>query len=270
MFGSLGSPQTLNRYAYVTNNPVNLTDSTGMMIDASRDWESVAATLRMRDPKAAKNNFSEDNSAAEADFDQRAQNTYDAAAAGNALLEGNYERVAQILDSNSNVGLSVEGVALWGEFGAAFSSGYGQALSQTKLASIGGFGLGGLLNRGWCAVADKLSKIRGPDFQLVNVNAVAGITRFIARGDDMSTALQGVSAGGDAQAYYAVGWMIQRATPSKDEIRDWGSGLSFSTDFFFIGGGGFLFSPKYPKTPGVYAGFGAGTGVGGSFNYPVP
>jgi RHS repeat-associated protein len=57
LFGSIANPQTLNRYSYVTNNPVNLTDSTGMMIDASRDWESVAATLRMRDPKAVKKQF---------------------------------------------------------------------------------------------------------------------------------------------------------------------------------------------------------------------
>ncbi len=38
LFGSIVNPQTLNRYAYVMNNPVNLTDSTGTMIDASRDW----------------------------------------------------------------------------------------------------------------------------------------------------------------------------------------------------------------------------------------
>src|SRR6266849_7694683 len=67
--GHVSSSQSWNRYAYVTNNPVNLTDSTGMMIDASRDWESVGAQLRMLDPKGAKSNFSEDNSAAEAGFD---------------------------------------------------------------------------------------------------------------------------------------------------------------------------------------------------------
>lgn len=52
-----------------------------------------------------------------------------------------------------------------------------------------------MVSLGWKAVVKKLSTIRGPDFQVLNVNALAGITRFVARGDDLSNALQGVSAG---------------------------------------------------------------------------
>src|SRR5262249_7559006 len=111
---------------------------------------------------------------------------------------------------------------------------------------------------------------RGPDFQVLNINIGAGITRFIPRGDSMETAMQGVSAGaGDTQISYAVGWMLQRRTPTREEIMNWGSGLSFSGDFFVIGGGGFVLSPSQPNVPGVYVGFGAGGGMSGSFQYRV-
>ena len=124
---------------------------------------------------------------------------------------------------------------------------------------------------GWKAVLKKLSQIRGPDFKVLNIGIVAGITRFIARGDDMSTALQGVTGGADAQASFVVGWMIQRETPNRDQIRNWGSGLDFGADFFpLVGGGGFAFSPQQPKLWGVYVGVGVGEGVSGSFSYEVP
>jgi hypothetical protein len=95
---------------------------------------------------------------------------------------------------------------------------HSKALSEARLASLGGFGLGGLLSRGWRAVADKLSKLRSPDFKILNINAVAGIVRFIARGDDMSTALQGISGTTGMEASFAVGWMLQSATPRYQDI----------------------------------------------------
>jgi hypothetical protein len=125
-----------------------------------------------------------------------------------------------------------------------------------------------MVSAGWKAVVNRLANLRGPDFQLVNINAIAGITRFIARGDDMSTALQGVSAGQEGQISYAVGWILRGGFPTNREIRDWGSGLSINVDVFFIGGGGIIRSAS-SSTRGVYAGVGAGTGWGVSFQYPV-
>ena len=40
---NVGDPQTLNRYSYVSNDPVNMVDPLGLMqmSDASQGWESV-------------------------------------------------------------------------------------------------------------------------------------------------------------------------------------------------------------------------------------
>lgn len=87
----------------------------------------------------------------------------------------------------------------------------------------------------------------------------------------MSTALHGVSgSSGLFEGSFAVGWMIQRETPRSEDIRAWGSGLSFSGGAFAVVGGGIIFSPSQPAIPGVYVGFGAGGhAIGGSFNYKV-
>jgi hypothetical protein len=206
-------------------------------------------------------------------YDQRVQNTIDSIRAQNALNSANYKLLESILNGNSNVGISVNGAALWGEFGAAFINGYAAGRSQAMIASSDAWdalnlGTRALVSAGWKAVVSKLSKIRGPDFQLVNINAIGGITRFIARGDDMSTALQGISAGQEAQISYAAGWILRGGFPTNREIRDWGSGLSISADAFFIGGGGIIRSAS-SSTRGVYVGVGAGGGWGASFQYPV-
>ncbi|MGH9929178.1 MAG: hypothetical protein ACREA9_08120 [Pyrinomonadaceae bacterium] len=201
-------------------------------------------------------------------WDRRVQTTRDGLRAQDALNHNDFELLISILNRNPNVGISVSGVKLWGEFGAAFISGYSQALADTKLASVGFFGLGGLIKRGWRAVADKLSKIRSPDFKILNVQIVAGIGRFIARGDDMSTALHSITGGSGAELSFAVGWMIQMATPTHQEILNWGSGLDFSTSIFGPIGGGVIFSPQPNMPAGVYVGVGAGgKGISGSFSY---
>jgi hypothetical protein len=179
------------------------------------------------------------------------------------------------LNSNSDVGLYQNGKALWGTLGAAFVEGVVDGFPQAFLATTQGglesteVALRILIHLGWKAVTKRLSKIRGPDFAVLNVQIVAGITRFIARGDDMSKALQGVSAGDGAQLAWAVGWMLQLETPTHDEIVSWGQGLSFSADIFVIGGFGVVRNATPGSVEGVYVGLGIGGGVGASFSYEV-
>jgi RHS repeat-associated protein len=258
-------PQTWNRYSYVLNNPTKLIDPSGLA--ANSPGGVCAAEFSNCDGQ-------ESGSQGERDYEHRVQTTRDGILAQHYIDNGDLGAAQRILDDNSDVGIYQDGILLWGEFGSAFVGGYRSALRETMVAGqdpmtafrIAGDAFSAL---GWKSVLKKLAQIRGPDFQVLNVQIVAGTTRFIPRGDDMSTALQGISAGGDAQISYAVGWMIQRQTPTRDQIRNWGSGLDFGTDFFLIGGGGFMFSPQQPKILGVYVGVGAGGGIGASFSYEV-
>jgi RHS repeat-associated protein len=286
----MSDPRSFNRYAYVQNDPVNFVDPSGLMMsDCGAEWSfaqcggaggfwgggsgfggNVAAYNH--DYGGLPPNIASAMSAHDQGVRDAIHDAGVATAVRAALANNNFALAEALVNANPNVGLSINGVQLFGELAGAFINGYGNGFAQLQLAASGR-GVAGIAGRlasmGWKALADKLSKIRGPDFKLLNVNLIAGTTRFIARGDDMSTALQGVSAGGDAQASFAVGWMLQRNTPSPREIREWGRGLSFSSDFFFIGGGGVILSASQPSTQGVYVGVGAGGGVGASFNYPV-
>ena len=84
----------------------------------------------------------------------------------------------------------------------------------------------------------------------------------------METAMQGVSAGADSQLSWVVGWMVQWEKPSKEEIEQWGSGLSVNSDIFAVVGGGVIHSFS-SDVGGVYVGLGIGGGPGASFQYKV-
>ncbi len=276
---SIQSPQSLNRYSYVDNDPINQVDPSGLMPklpDASTSWSDVAdgfwgqGNLIDRPRNIGRLIIM----IAMARRDRLVQARIDGKLLVEYLKKRKFEAAKRILNNNEDVGLYQDGKAIWGELAAAFVDGVAGATAEAMVATtdaLGGLDLALkiLLKAGWKAVANRLSKIRGPDFKVLNVNAVAGITRFIPRGDDMETALQGVSAGGaEGQLSFAVGWILQRETPRREEIINWGSGLSFNVDFFLIGGGGLVYSPSTGKH-GVYVGVGVGGGSGGSFQYKV-
>lgn len=207
---------------------------------------------------------------AERAFDGRVQDRLDGLLAQYYLNRSNFAAARQIFEPNSHVGLFQDGQAIWGEFAASFVEGYASGFYAGladdpflawKLTAT-------LVKLGWRAVASKLSSIRGPDFAVLNIQIVAGTTRFLARGDDMEHALQGVTAGTGAEGSFAVGWLIQRATPTYQEIQSWGQGLTFAADMFVGIGGGIIVSPSQPSVLGVAVGVGVGgKGMSGSFNY---
>jgi RHS repeat-associated protein len=276
---SIQSPQSLNRYSYVDNDPINQVDPTGLMpklADASTSWSDVADGFwgqgnLMNRPRSIGQLII---AIASARRDRLIKARMDGKLVVEYLRKRKYEAAKRVLNSNPDVGLYQNGAPIWGELAATYVEGVAGAtteafVSTTSAAEGMDLALKILLKAGWRAVVNRLKKIRGPDFKVFNIAITAGITRFIPRGDDMETALQGVSAGNEGQVSFAVGWMLQLQTPTREEIINWGSGLSFNADFFFIGGGGVVFSPSQPSVGGVYVGAGAGGGVGGSFQYKV-
>ena len=122
---------------------------------------------------------------------------------------------------------------------------------------------------GWRNVYNPLRQIREPDFRIVQVAITAGKTWFYARGERITDAQQGISGGDGVQGSWVMGYMLQWETPTREAIRNWGSGLSYNADIFVIVGGGFIFNPQQPTVPGVYLGIGIGGGPGGSVSYEV-
>ena len=53
----------------------------------------------------------------ELEYEGRLRTTRDGIAARNALNNGDYDRLADILNSNEKIGLSVEGEEFWGALG---------------------------------------------------------------------------------------------------------------------------------------------------------
>lgn len=272
---NVGDPQSFNRYSYVLNNPTNLTDPSGLIpYGADRSWDDVEGGFwgSYFDPNGSHFGGPAIVAAAAAHRDELVQGRIDGMRAQQYLNKGDFAAAQRIFDNNANVGLFQNGKVLWGDLAGTFVGGYSAGMSQAAVASLNPLeairlGTKALMLAGWRAVVNKLSKIRSPDFKILNVNLVAGMGRFIARGDDMSSALHSLNGGEGAELSFSVGWILQRETPTHEDIVRWGSGLSFSSSAFSIIGGGFIKSATPNMPEGVIVGVGVGQGISGSFTY---
>jgi RHS repeat-associated protein len=109
--GSIGNPQSLNRYAYVGNNPMNFSDPTGHdRFSASSNGfaeamgEEGGGYMSPENPDYNPESILTDNMRNSLhSWNQRLQNTRDAIAANAAQANGDFSGAARIMDGNSSL-----------------------------------------------------------------------------------------------------------------------------------------------------------------------
>ncbi len=163
---NLADPQSLNRYAYVQNDPVNFVDPSGLNMwsggsgygcdaqygSCGGGWDGTGGASGMGGYGFSGGLFDSERfnagSAAEAAYERRVQEAFDnwratqraADQARAALANGNAAALIAILESNSNVGISINGQRYFGgQAVAAFNS-------FQRQQDFGGGGAGGSWN----------------------------------------------------------------------------------------------------------------------------
>lgn len=98
--GSIGNPQSLNRYAYVGNNPLNFSAPSGHdRFSASNDGFAAVMGQGSNQYPESPTDAAQDSAA----YDQRLQNTRDAIAANDAQAHGDLHRRDEIMKKNSSL-----------------------------------------------------------------------------------------------------------------------------------------------------------------------
>jgi RHS repeat-associated protein len=120
---TVADPQSFNRYTYVNNDPVNQSDPLGLMAGADQGWGNFegfgGSSLGFTDshfggPQIINDSMTRHDSLVQARTDGILAQSY--------LAKGNTDAAQRIFNSNSDVGLYVNGGALWGEDAANYVS----------------------------------------------------------------------------------------------------------------------------------------------------
>src|SRR6266850_2004248 len=112
---TIADPQSLNRYSYVNNDPVNQADPLGLMADASQGYGAFGGWGG--EPGLFDPHFGGPGIIAEAEAkrDDLVQARIDGKLALKYLRDGNTEAANRIFKNNSNVGrVNEDGEVLWG------------------------------------------------------------------------------------------------------------------------------------------------------------
>lgn len=148
---STGDPQSFNRYSYALNNPLNGRDPSGLMpmADASTSWSDAvsmwSASLGFGGPETGRSIIA----ARQAQRDMAIQARIDGKLAQQYLNKGNISAALRIFNNNSNVGLYVNGRALWGSAAADYASVTVTAIVNPVTATVHFWGpTGNKINKG--------------------------------------------------------------------------------------------------------------------------
>jgi RHS repeat-associated protein len=207
---SLTSPQSFNRYNYVNNDPVNLTDPAGLM-PASEGWGGVSNAWG-GDPGFFDCHFGGPGVVAEreAEHDDLVQTRIDGMRAQNYLNKGNWRAASSILGANSGVGLFVAGTIMWGSDAANFVSGeIGQFLLRQQTTPHSG-------NTTMVIIWDDADWERG----VVGAAGYTGHVSYIIMQEDKSYSWEGLKD-----------WTIKAASVYTDERSKSSAGIGFVLDF---------------------------------------
>jgi RHS repeat-associated protein len=136
----LSTPQSLNRYAYVNNDPVNKVDPTGLMA-ASSGWGAASSGFWGSEPGFFDPHFGGPGiiNSRMAEHDDLVNTRLQGIRAQHYLNEGNVAAAMAIMEANSGVGLYSGGVVRWGGEAAKLTrelaSYFAAAVRQAQMCS---------------------------------------------------------------------------------------------------------------------------------------
>lgn len=227
---SVASPQSFNRYSYVDNDPINLTDPKGLVPNVP-GWSDVADGFWGKDLGSGRPETGRSIIAARMAWQESLiQDRMDGKRAQEYLNRGDYDAANAIFRANENVGLFAGGIQLWGELASAFVQGASQPVEIAQRMGIPPGVAGEAVKRGLRAVARLVQHRRAPDFYILSAGAYGFEGALAITRDCNFVVSYGGSTGADASL--VAGWMLQLPRPRSDEVVGFLTGPSTTGTLF--------------------------------------